>query len=70
VSGVAFILDLLFGAIGSGYLVYAKRQHSATFVIAGALLVIFPYFIDSVIGTLIIGAVIAAAPFAIERYAI
>ena len=59
--------DLLFGAIGSGYLVYAKRQYSGTFAIAGALLIIFPYFVSNAILECVIGAALSAAPFIAER---
>ena len=64
---MALLLNILFGAVGTAYLVYAKRQYNAPFAIAGALLVVFPYFISSAILTLIVGAVLAVAPFAIER---
>ena len=59
--------DLLFGAIGSGYLVYAKRQYSGAFAIAGALLIIFPYFVSNAILECAIGAALSAAPFIAER---
>ena len=65
---MAFFLDLLFGAVGSGYLVYAKKQYSAMFAIFGALLVLFPYFITNVLATLVVGAALAAAPFVIQKF--
>ena len=67
-SGGGLFFGLLFGAIGTGYLVYAKRHYSGTFAIAGALLAIFPYFVSSAIATLLIGAALAAAPFLIEKF--
>ena len=65
---VALFFNILFGAIGSGYLIYAKRQYNGPFAIAGVLLMVFPYFIDSAVATLIVGALLAAAPFAIDRW--
>jgi|APDOM4702015159_1054818.scaffolds.fasta_scaffold124871_2 hypothetical protein len=65
---MALFLNILFGAIGSGYLVYAKRQYSARFAIFGVLLMVFPYFISSAIGTLLAGAALMAAPFVMERF--
>lgn len=62
-------VGLIAGAIGTGYLVYAKRQASVRFAVAGALLIIYPYFFSSVAALLAIGAVLAAAPFAYERFA-
>lgn len=64
---MALLLDLVFGAIGSAYLIYAKRQFSALFAITGFLLVIFPYFVSNGILTLLLGAVFCAAPFVILR---
>jgi drug/metabolite transporter (DMT)-like permease len=58
---------LVFGAIGTGYLVYAKRQYSALFAVAGALLIIFPYFVSSAWLTCLIGAALTAAPFVYQR---
>ena len=65
---MTLFLGLIFGAIGSGYLVYGKKQYSAKFAIAGALLAVFPYFVDNVFATIVIGAAIAAAPFVIDRF--
>jgi len=57
---------LIFGAIGSGYLVYAKKQYSAVFAIAGAALILYSYFFTSALAIVLVGAAIAAAPFAWE----
>ena len=65
---MTLFLGLIFGGIGTGYLVYAKRQYNATFAIAGALLAVFPYFVSNVFATIVVGAAIAAAPFIIERF--
>lgn len=65
---MTLFLGLIFGAIGTGYLVYAKRQYSARFAIAGALLTVFPYFVSNVFATILIGAAIAAAPFLMDRF--
>ena len=65
---MTFFFGVLFGAVGTGYLVYAKRQYSAMFAIFGALLCIFPYFISNVVLTLLVGAALSAAPFLIQRF--
>jgi hypothetical protein len=64
---MTFFFGLLFGAIGSGYLLYAKRQYDGLMAIFGFALIVFPYFVDSAVMTFIIGALLAAAPFAIRR---
>ena len=65
---VTFFFGMLFGAIGSGYLVYAKRSYSATYAVAGGLLILFPYFVSGVVLTLIVGALLVASPKVLETY--
>ena len=60
---------ILFGGIGTAYLMYAKRIYSGAFAVAGVLLIVYPYFFSSAIAVLLIGAVLAAAPFLIRKYA-
>lgn len=56
-------LGLVFGAIGTGYFVYGRRQSAIVPLIAGLLLMVVPYFVPDVVGLLVVGALIAAAPF-------
>jgi hypothetical protein len=65
---MTLLFGVLFGAIGSGYLLYAKRQYDALYAITGFALMIFPYFVSNVIATFIIGAILCAAPFAIRQW--
>ena len=65
---MTLVFGIIFGAIGSGYLVYGRRQTSTSFLICGFLLAIAPYFFDSAIWILLSGVIIAAAPFVVERY--
>ncbi len=60
-------LGLVFGAVGTGYLIYGKRQYSAVFAVTGVLLVIYPYFFSSALAIVLIGAALVAAPFVIQR---
>lgn len=61
----AFIASIFLGIIGSGYFLYGKKTHNPVPLVCGVLLCVFPYFIDSFLWTLAIGAVLIAAPFAI-----
>lgn len=65
---MGLFFGILFGAIGSGYLLYAKRVYSASFAVAGFLLIVFPYFISSAMAVLLVGAVLAASPFLVREY--
>ena len=54
------------GAIGAGYFIYGKRQTKFVPMIAGALLCIYPYFVDSLPWLLGIGIALVAAPFVVD----
>jgi len=66
---VGLFFDIVFGAIGSGYLLYAKREFSAAFAVSGFLLIVYPYFLSNAWAELVVGAVLVAAPFLIRKYA-
>ena len=64
---MTLLFGIVFGAVGSGYLLYAKKQYDGLFAIVGFALIVFPYFVDNAIATFIIGALLCVAPFAIRR---
>jgi hypothetical protein len=57
---------MLSGVFGVAYFVYGKRQTKLTPMIAGVLLCIYPYFIESVLWLAVVGLLLLAAPFVIE----
>ena len=57
-------VSILFGVVGSAYLVYGKRQGEVWFIVAGFALIIFPYFVSGVFLTLLVGAVLLVFPIA------
>jgi hypothetical protein len=61
------MLSLLLGLVGSGYFLYGKKQSDIWFMLAGGLLVFFPYLVSSIGPMLLIGAALAAAPFVLQR---
>jgi hypothetical protein len=54
------------GAIGVAYLVYGRRQTKLVPVIAGVMLCIYPYFVESWLWLGVVGALLLAAPFVID----
>ena len=54
------------GAIGAAYIVYGRRQTKLVPVIAGVLLCIYPYFVESWLWLGVVGAVFLVAPFVID----
>ena len=59
------IAAIFLGIIGSGYFMYGKKAHNPVPLVCGGLLCVFPYFIDSFLWTLVVGAALLAAPFVI-----
>ncbi len=66
---MSLFLDLLFGSIGGAYLIYGKRQYSTPFLVAGFVLVIYPYFVSNVIVCGLIGVVMISIPFVVRALA-
>lgn len=58
---------ILFSFIGIAYFSYGKKE-SQYFRLAGVLLLVFPYFISSLLWTIIIGVILCAAPFLLDMY--
>ncbi len=61
-----FVIGIITGALGIGYIMYGRRQTKFLPLIAGVSLCVYPYFIDSVVWLCIVGALLLAAPFIIE----
>ncbi len=62
----SLIVGVIAGAIGMGYFIYGKRQTKIVPMVAGVLLCIYPYFLDSLLWLSLIGAVLVVAPFVID----
>ncbi len=55
--------SIIFGGIGMGYLVYARQQRDPFALLSGIGLCIYPYFVDSTLFILLVGAALMALPF-------
>jgi hypothetical protein len=58
--------SIVAGAIGMGYFIYGKRQARFVPMIAGALLCVYPYFVENLLALSAIGLLLVAAPFLID----
>jgi hypothetical protein len=65
-SGPSLLIGMLAGVFGVAYFVYGKRQAKLVPLIAGVLLCVYPYFIESVLWLSIVGLLLLAAPFVID----
>lgn len=64
----SLLIGMVAGAFGVGYFVYGKRQQKIVPMVSGVLLCVYPYFTDSLPWLIVIGLVLLAAPFAINRW--
>jgi hypothetical protein len=60
------LVGFIAGVFGMAYFVYGKRQSKASAMIAGAMLCIYPYFIDSLLWLCVVGGLLLIAPFLID----
>ena len=49
-----------------GYFLYGKRQAKYVPMLAGVLLCVYPYFVESLLALSVIGLLLVAAPFLID----
>jgi len=57
------LISVLFGLVGTGFVMFGKSSGQLVPIGAGVALMIFPYFISNIILMLIVGAALMAAPF-------
>ena len=62
-SEASLIWGMLFGAIGLGYFIYGKRQRMGVSLACGIGLMLFPYFVPSVIWLVLIGITLMLLPW-------
>ena len=65
-SGPTLLIGMLAGVFGVAYFVYGKRQTKFTPMIAGVMLCVYPYFLESVLWLSVVGILLLAAPFVID----
>jgi len=54
---------MLFGAIGTGFFIYGKRQKAAVPLFAGVALFVVPYIVSNVYILVAVGVVLVALPY-------
>jgi hypothetical protein len=60
------LVGFIAGVFGMAYFVYGKKQTKASAMIAGVLLCVYPYFIESVLWQVVVGAALLALPFFVD----
>jgi len=54
------------GSVGVGYFIYGKKQGKPIPLVAGIILMVFPYFVSSLIGMIAIGILVILIPAVIK----
>jgi len=54
---------LLFGSIGTGFLLYGRKQRAVVPLLCGLALIIYPFFVSSSTLLVVIGVVLIAIPY-------
>ena len=62
-SPASLIWQLLFSAAETGYFIYGKKQRATVPFVCGLVLMVFPYFVSSLLLLVLIGAVLLAVPY-------
>ncbi|MEW6713177.1 MAG: hypothetical protein AB1403_25375 [Candidatus Riflebacteria bacterium] len=61
----SLFLSMLWGAIGTGFFIYGKKQSAALFLLCGIGLCVFPFFVGDPLISLVLGLIMCIAPFKI-----
>ncbi len=56
----AILLSLAIGSVGLGFFVYGKKQGRLPQMVAGVLLLVYPYFVSNLVVMAAIGALVLA----------
>lgn len=64
---MGLLLSIIFGAIGGVYLFYGRREHEPLYLVIGAALMFYPYFVSNVPLLLAIGIALVAVPMGRKR---
>lgn len=62
-SESSLFLGLLFGSIGTGFLLYGRKQRAVVPLLCGLALIIYPFFVSSSTLLVVIGVVLIAIPY-------
>jgi len=64
-NSTTLVLSVIFGAFGTGYFVYGKKQGHLSALVCGIALCVFPWFVDSAFMVAAVGVLLLVAPFLI-----
>ena len=62
----SLLFSMLFGSIGFGYFLYGKKQLRYAALLAGVVLMIYPYFVNNTYALVVIGLGLMAVPYFLD----
>ena len=63
---MAFIFSFMMSIVGLAYFVYGKKTVDFLFMLFGLLLMIYPYFTQNIVTSVIMGVLFGVAPFVLK----
>ena len=66
-DATTLFLGVIFGSLGMGYIVYARKQRRGLVLISGVVLCGLPFFISNIFILLLAGIAVAALPFVLPH---
>ena len=65
-NSTQLFLSVIFSSIGLGYFLYGKKQKMTVPFVAGLVLMVFPYFIESNVLLSSIGILLSVIPYCLR----
>lgn len=62
----SLFLSMLWGAIGTGFFIFGKKQARGAFLLCGILLCVFPFFISDFLASGVLGLILCIVPFKVN----
>ncbi|EGW40337.1 hypothetical protein [Desulfosporosinus sp. OT] len=63
---MAIIIGFIMSLVGFAYLAYGKKTVDVLFIVFGLLLMIYPYFTQNLVTSVIIGMLLVIVPFVLK----
>ena len=60
------LLGVLFGTVGVGYVMYARKQKAPLPLVCGVALMVMPYFLSNALVLFLLCAVVAVLPWVVR----
>lgn len=59
----SLLVSLVTGSIGMAYWVYGKKRHKSVMLWSGVALMVYPYFIEGILPSVLVGLALSGVPF-------